>query len=204
MQTETDFVLNTYQTISKEFDITRGYVWTCVKDFLNTVEKHSSLLEIGCGNGKNLLYRSDLHSVGIDFVPNFVELCQKRGLSVLQGHALSLPFLDETFENVISIAVFHHLSTQERRENAVNEMLRVLKKGGKGMIVCWAYEQEYNGIKSTANKSLKKGDQYIGWNKNNKRFYYVYDKPEFEEYTSTLKDKRIYWEEGNWICVFTK
>ena len=39
-----------------------------------------------------------------------------------------------TMDYVFSIAVFHHLATKERREYALNEMVRVLKPNKEGLI----------------------------------------------------------------------
>lgn len=208
---EKKHVYETYQTISTRFDKTRGYVWPCVSDFLDKLSVDSKLLEIGCGNGKNIMYRSDLKQTGVDFVPNFVQICKDRGLNVLEANALELPFDNNCFDTVISVAVFHHLGSEERRRKALIEMNRVLQPGGKGLVVCWAYEQEYKGQKSLIKRLVAKGDQYVSWKDKDKnqlgeRFYYFYDRDEFITYTETIsvKEKRIYWEEGNWIFEFTK
>ncbi|OMO85742.1 Methyltransferase type 11 [Corchorus capsularis] len=42
----------------------------------------------------------------------------------------------------ISIAVLHHLSTENRRKKAIEELVRVVKKGGLVLITVWAVEQE--------------------------------------------------------------
>lgn len=42
----------------------------------------------------------------------------------------------------ISIAVLHHLSTENRRRKAIEELVRVVKKGGLVLITVWAVEQE--------------------------------------------------------------
>jgi hypothetical protein len=56
-----------------------------------------------CGNGKNLLYRqADLNSIGIDLVPNFVQICRDKGLNAIQGSAIDLPFTSETFKEYTS------------------------------------------------------------------------------------------------------
>jgi len=209
---EKTHVYETYQNISSRFDKTRGYVWHGVTEFLDGLSAGSTLLEIGCGNGKNLMYRSDLKSKGVDFVPNFVEMCQTRGLDVIEANALTLPFEDASFDAVISIAVFHHLVSEERRRQALVEMNRVLKPGGKGMVMCWAYEQEYNGTSATSRRIVGKGDQYVPWidykerNRLGERFYYFYGKTEFAEFSESIPvaEKQISWEEGNWILAFTK
>ena len=42
---------------------------------------------------------------------------------------------------MISIAVIHHFSTPERRKEAIAELLRIVKPGGKVLIFVWAMEQ---------------------------------------------------------------
>jgi SAM-dependent methyltransferase len=46
------------------------------------------------------------------------------------------------FDSVISIAVIHHFSTKTLRIEAIKEMHRILKVGGKVLIYVWAFEQE--------------------------------------------------------------
>jgi tRNA (uracil-5-)-methyltransferase TRM9 len=202
---EKNHVYDTYQLISSEFDKSRHHIWPCVRDFLDKAHSGQSLLEIGCGNGKNLLYRqADLNGIGLDLVPNFVKICQEKGLVAMEGSAIDLPFGDGLFDNCISVAVFHHLASEERRIKALREMYRVLKEGGRGMIVCWAYEQADGDI----NKELYRGDQYIGWRgrAGGERYYYCYDREGFEKYTSNISvgEGRIWWQKGNWVFEFTK
>jgi SAM-dependent methyltransferase len=227
---EKNHVYDTYQLISNEFDKSRHHIWPCVRDFLDKAHLGQSLLEIGCGNGKNLLYRqADLNGIGIDLVPNFVRICTEKGLRAIEGSAIDLPFSDGVFDNCISVAVFHHLASEERRIKALREMYRVLKIGGRGMIVCWAYEQAEGDInhsalgvpegntwqlcnpdrkRSIVNKELHRGDQYIGWRgrAGGERYYYCYDREGFEKYTSNISvlESRIWWQKGNWVFEFTK
>ena len=62
--------LNTYETISSEFSATRFSVWRCVKDLTHLIKKNDYVLEIGCGNGKNMKYiinNIDCKIVGFEF-----------------------------------------------------------------------------------------------------------------------------------------
>ena len=210
MSTDVEYhnVLNTYENIYSEFDKTRHHVWPCVRTFIDKISTDGNLLEIGCGNGKNLTYRENIVRKGIDFVPNFVKLCIGRGLDVSLGNAIDLQFPEESFDNCISIAVFHHLSSEERRIKALREMFRVLKTGGSGLVVCWAYEQSYEDTDSGISRSIKRGDQFISWKAaaNNDRYYHCYDKDSFEKYTGCINvsRKKIWWQKGNWILEFTK
>ena len=60
---------------------------------------------------------------------------------------LDLPHADSSFDFVISIAVVHHLSTAERRVQAIKALLQTVKPGidgsagGKVLVLVWALEQ---------------------------------------------------------------
>ncbi len=60
---------------------------------------------------------------------------------VLLCDNLSLPFRDSSLDAVLSVAVIHHMATAERRVQALREMSRVLRVGGRVMISVWAMEQ---------------------------------------------------------------
>jgi SAM-dependent methyltransferase len=46
------------------------------------------------------------------------------------------------FDSVISVAVVHHFSTDSLRVQALAEMHRVLRTGGRLLVYVWAYEQQ--------------------------------------------------------------
>ena len=72
---------------------------------------------------------------GVDSSQTFVDMCIEKGLNCELGDMCSLPFKDNTFDAVLSIAAFHHLATPERRMKALQEMLRVLKPGSESLIL---------------------------------------------------------------------
>jgi hypothetical protein len=57
MEFETKFVTDVYNKIAPHFNNTRAYIWKDIKEFILDISKNGFLLEIGCGNGKNLLIR---------------------------------------------------------------------------------------------------------------------------------------------------
>ena len=40
----------------QRFDVSRVRIWKCVRDFTSTLLKNSTVLDVGCGNGKNVKY----------------------------------------------------------------------------------------------------------------------------------------------------
>lgn len=81
--------------------------------------------------------------VGSDRSANLTKIA-----SAHQPHAavvadiLDLPHQAGIFDFAISIAVVHHLSTPERRVEAVRAVLETLKLGGKALVYVWALEQK--------------------------------------------------------------
>ena len=101
---------------------------------------------MGTGPGYLALAASDLvgpggDAVGIDASPEMIDRAQDaggaaRGLRAeyLVAAAESLPFDDDTFDVVVSRLVFHHLPGDVKTA-ALDEMARVLKPGGRILIV---------------------------------------------------------------------
>ena len=60
--------------------------WTCVEKIPRWRPENSKIGDIGCGNGKNMLYRDDCINLGCDFSENLVKLCNQKSLNVIYGN----------------------------------------------------------------------------------------------------------------------
>lgn len=96
--------------------------------------------------------------MGCDRSSGLAEICRKREFQVQISNCLSLPYRDNLFDAAISIAVIHHLSTEERRKRAIFEIIRILKPNGKCLIYVWAKEQIKDSMKSTYLKLNSKSE----------------------------------------------
>ena len=173
-------VKNCYTNIANSFSATRFTVWNKVKVFLDKIPNKSFVGDIGCGNGKNMLYRKDdLQYEGMDLCPEFIKICQERGLNVKDGNILNVPFQDNYFDYVICIAVIHHLDKREDRIKAISELLRITKKDGKILIYVWSFNQYETNEKR---KFTKKDELVPFYDKITKqtfyRYYHLYDMDE--------------------------
>ncbi|KAF3339087.1 alkylated DNA repair protein alkB 8 [Carex littledalei] len=139
---EKNFVHRVYDAIAPHFSSTRFAKWPKVAAFLNSIKPGSIILDAGCGNGKYLGLNPDCFYIGCDISPSLIEICGKRGHEVLVADAVNLPYRNNFGDAAISIAVLHHLSTEIRRRKAIEELVRVVKKGGLVLITVWAVEQE--------------------------------------------------------------
>lgn len=204
LDTSTDSVKDVYNSIANSFNKTRVKVWPCVSNFLDSMQGIG--LEVGCGNGKNMLYRTDLDIYGIDICPIFVKLCQESGLNVIEGTMTNLPYKNSSFDFVYCIAALHHLISQDLRIKAIQEMIRVCKPDGFIFILVWAFEQEPD-----SKHKFMEQDVLVPWKdslETKYRFYHVYKEHELEnEVYSASKDvlvKQTMYEKGNWGIVIQK
>jgi len=204
MSIEEMYVKNVYNTIASEFDTTRYRPWTCVEEFLDTIPKGSIIGDIGCGNGKNMLYRKDCLNYGCDFSESLVKICLQKNLNVICGDILDIPYKNDSFDYTICIAVIHHLSTVEKRKKAIEELERVTKKGGKILVLVWAFEQEEQSRRKFTTQEI-----FVDWrdkqqNLLGKRYYYVFQKNELESLVDEKKVEKSFYEKGNWGILFKR
>lgn len=139
---EKKYVHRVYDAIAPHFSATRFAKWPRVAHFLKSLEPGSVVVDVGCGNGKYLGLNPDCLFVGCDISAPLVSICSRRGHEVLVADGLHLPYRTGFCDAAISIAVLHHLSTEQRRKRAISELVRVVAPGGKVLITVWAREQE--------------------------------------------------------------
>ncbi|KAG6927236.1 putative tRNA methyltransferase 9B [Chelydra serpentina] len=155
-QLEKDHVHRVYEKIAPHFRDARYKAWPKVQQFLSDQEPGSLIADIGCGNGKYLHINSQTYKLGCDYCFPLVESARNDGHEVMVCHSLYLPYRNECFDVVLSIAVIHHFSTKERRVRAIKEMARTLRVGGQMMIYVWAMEQK--------RRKFEKQDVFVPWN----------------------------------------
>ncbi|XP_067419083.1 probable tRNA methyltransferase 9B isoform X2 [Emydura macquarii macquarii] len=155
-QLEREHVHNVYEKIAPHFHDARYKAWPKVQQFLSDQEPGSLIADIGCGNGKYLHINSQTYKLGCDYCFPLVESARNDGHEVMVCHNLCLPYRNECFDAILSIAVIHHFSTKERRIRAIKEMARTLRIGGQIMIYVWAMEQK--------RRKFEKQDVFVPWN----------------------------------------
>ena len=181
---EKKHVYEVYDKISAHFSETRYKPWPQVSEFLNSLEKDSYVLDVGCGNGKYLSVNENLNMFGTDRSGNLLSIAKEKNLNsqFFVADSLKLPVRSESFDAAISIAVIHHFSNELLRIQALREILRIVKKGGKILIYVWAMEQK--------EKKFTEQDNFVPWHLQNK--YENETKVEtLEKGPSIMKDKKI-------------
>ncbi len=178
-------VQNVYQQIASHFSDTRYKVWRGVQEFLSKLDPNALVADIGCGNGKNMLFRKDLEYIASDITPNLLDIAvEKSGKDGVLASGVLLPFRNQTFDSVISIAVVHHLFTKELRKQFISELVRICSIGGEILFTVWMEDQP----KKSKWISLETpGDYHIPWTtpdgKTLQRFYHFFTELEVREIT---------------------
>jgi tRNA (uracil-5-)-methyltransferase TRM9 len=141
--------------------------------------------------------------------------------SVLVADILRLPHAPRAFDFAISIAVVHHLSTTERRVDAVRSLLNVLKPGGQALVYVWALEQESSRrgwseqddqdvmvpwVTRGSKKSASGAEmQSVANDKTYHRYYHLYRKHELEDNIIAAGGRIVEagYEKDNWWAIAT-
>ncbi len=107
----------------------------------NELPRGSAVLEVAAGPGYSCIELAKLgpYSItGLDISRTFVEIAARKAaeasvhVEFRQGNASSMPFRDDTFDFLLCRAAFKNFAQPVR---ALQEMCRVLKPGGRGLIV---------------------------------------------------------------------
>eukprot|EP01090_Pellita_catalonica_P001379 TRINITY_DN1108_c0_g1_i1.p1 TRINITY_DN1108_c0_g1~~TRINITY_DN1108_c0_g1_i1.p1 ORF type:complete len:170 (-),score=25.73 TRINITY_DN1108_c0_g1_i1:60-569(-) len=164
--------------------------------------------------------------IGCDLSKNLVEISQEKGLNVLCGDILALPFRDKMFDATICVAVVQHLASSERRLQALRELVRVTKINGSTLVYVWALEQGSN-----SRRRFTKQDVLIPWKLPPKyrmtenqqenevetekdedsntyhRFIHVFKKGELEQVCGDIPGVEVaesFWDASNWCVVIRR
>lgn len=145
-----------FNKIAPHFSDTRSFVWADLKPLAAYAKEKDRVLDIGCGNGRlyQLFKDASVFYAGIDYSEALIQIAKQKfpQTQFVVAEMRKLPFLDHEFNVIFCIAVFHHLPTPETRVQALREMKRVLKPGGKIILTNW------NLLGDWAKKKYGEGD----------------------------------------------
>tara|TARA_A100001015_G_C15017884_1_gene726423 strand:- start:1185 stop:1847 length:663 start_codon:yes stop_codon:yes gene_type:complete len=204
-ETEKKYVHNIYSKISQHFNLTRNATWPKISEFISSLPSGSFIIDIGCGNGRNMNLRKDCFFQGLDYNMELFQKSTHKNLNLIQGDNLNIPLREGIADTVLSIAVIHHFCTETRRIKALRELFKILKPNGKILISVWSYEQE----KFNHNKQ----DILLKWHNriNNNivhRYYHLFKKNELENIiTNNFNNIKILEssnQEFNWYVIAIK
>lgn len=159
-----------YDLVSQKFSETRKYFWRGLEFISDYAKTGDKVLDFGCGNGRLLELFSDkkIDYSGLDISEKLIDIAREKYSDVnffkISSLQTTLPFADDYFNTVYSIAVFHHFPSMKYREDVAKELYRVTKKNGHIVITVWnLWQKKYikNIVKNWVNKL--KGDKNLDW-----------------------------------------
>ncbi len=162
--------------------------------FLKNCTKKGKIIDIGCGNSRNLIpfAKQNFQCYGIDFSENMLKnsklLANKHKLKInLQKTQITkIPFNNDFFDYALHIAALHHLNTKKRQLKSLQETYRILKPNGLVLLTVWN--------KLQLKFILKPKDTYIPWkikNKTYQRYYHLFTYFELKKLIKETKFKII-------------
>jgi tRNA (uracil-5-)-methyltransferase TRM9 len=218
---EQSHVHSVYEEIAQHFSNTRYKAWPIIANYLKSRPAGSIGADIGCGNGKNLNLNPDVFIIGSDRSESLTKIGSQR-LRNVESHArdelivadiLNLPHPAGSFDFAICIAVVHHLSSHERRVQAISTILSVLRDSEKAtaLFYVWALEQKDSRRGWDENSSQ---DVMVPWirkgprnsenpDKTFQRYYHLYRKGELEDSIREAGGQVVKsgYEKDNWWAI---
>jgi len=153
--------------------------WPLLKEELEELAHRwqgGMLLNVGCAHGPDFLpFRQRFELYGIDSSPAMLKQAVRYSakfkfyVNLATADAPYLPFPDNTFDWVISVATYHHIKGENDRERAFDELRRVLKPAGEAFLTVWNRGQPRFWLKSK--------DQEVPWRLKGKtvcRYYHLF------------------------------
>ena len=212
MNIHNNIIAKQYDLISDSFDNSRVRIWNTVKQFLNDYNENDTLLDCGCGNGKNMIYANNIgyNSEGFDISNSLLKICIKKNLNVYYYDVLNFNSTKK-YNKILAIAILHHLETEKEQKNAIINLLNSLYKNGTLLISFWSKEKNINNENYLKNKidyrDFQNGANYVKWKLTPdnfiNRFYYIHDYNSITELAKSIGYNYIItWELQNWFILF--
>jgi tRNA (uracil-5-)-methyltransferase TRM9 len=183
-----------YNLIAEDFSSKREKVWEEIEFLFNDYLKQGEkILDLGCGNGRYFPFfkKKGVDYFGIDFSEKLIKIAKNKHPEVnfQKGDALNLPFPENFFDKIYSIATLHHIPSEELRIQFLKEVKRALKGEGFLILTVWKFHQQqeinllfkYTILKLFGKSKLDWKDILEPWGKKIKRYYHWFSKKELKD-----------------------
>ncbi len=152
MKSQMERMVPTYDAYMRRVTLGREHVLRAETTRLAQITPGSSVLEVGCGTGTLTLAAKRQAGptgqvFGIDVIPEMLEASRRKAtlagedITFQVGGIDQIPFFDSQFDVVLCSFMIFHMSEATRRQG-IQEVHRVLKPGGRWLILDLALPQQ--------------------------------------------------------------
>ena len=145
MKTQMEKMVTSYDSYMRKVTLGREDILRQTTVDLAGVKPGDAVLEVGCGTGTLTLAAKQAAGpsgevVGIDIIPGMIEASRRKAaqaneaITFQPGSIDGIPFPDSHFDVVLCSFMIFHMSEETRRKG-IAEIQRVLKPGGRMMIL---------------------------------------------------------------------
>lgn len=182
-----------YNLIADDFSRTREKLWGELIFLKNYLKDNEKVLDLGCGNGRlyDLFQEINVDYYGVDFSEKMIKIAKSRypQANFQVAEAFHLPFPNNFFDKIFSIAVFHHIPSEKFRLQFLEEAKRVLKPNGLLILTVWKFPLlkeisfilKYTILKLIGKTKLDRRDIFYSWAKKIERYYHLFSKNELKQ-----------------------
>jgi len=188
--------LKGYNLIVEHFSATRNRVWPEIKFlFEKYIKPNDKVLDLGCGNGRfyEVIKNYTENYIGVDNCKSLIGIAREKYpyADFKTADAFNLPFSENCFDKIYSIAVLHHIPSKRLRLKFLKEIKRVLKPKGLCVLTVWKAREKrlrssllkFTLLKLLFLSKLDFKDIFLPWkeSKDNVRFnryYHFFSKKE--------------------------
>jgi len=179
-----------YNLIARDFSSTRRFVWQGLEPLYNYALPGEKVLDLGCGNGRllQIFKEIDIDYTGVDSSEKLIEIAKKTypNTKFEVADALHLPFSNNHFDKIYSIAVLHHIPSNKLRLQFLEGVKRVLSPNGLFILTVWdlwRWRKFKTITKFTVSKILGRSkidfkDIFVPWQKDCQRYVHCFSKKE--------------------------
>lgn len=210
-----------YEEIAKDFDETRQrQLWPEIKKYLDIIPQNARVLDAGCGNARVFEYLKNkkIGYWGIDQSRALIQIAKERYEKCFNAHfsvGNILSFQNKfKFKYILSIAVLHHIPSQELRKKFFFNLKNQLEGDGEIFLTVWRLWTRWCYVKLILKfyflklfglNKMDSGDIKFNWGKTkiSERYYHAFTfrnlKKEIQ--TSGFTIKKAFFDKHNYYFI---
>jgi len=213
-----------YNTYAKTFAQSRKNMrWEEIKYFFSLWCELDEILDIWCWSWRLLESYNEYFSkkpdvyLGVDLSNWLLEEAQKAhpesDFKVWNMLDIVKIVQERKFKNIFLIASFHHLVSQEQREECLNNIYNISQEWSKVYMTNWALNSPFNKTKYNQSKIVDSKNGYWAYDYEikiwkSKRFYHCFTLWELKELSENagfkVIENRLFDSEKNFITILEK